>query len=184
MTAPGVAVDLREITEADLGRVGDIYNHAVLRTDTTLDTDPKTHAELVAWLRHHDERYPAIGAFAGGDLVGYGTLSPFAARGGYRASAELSIYLDPASVHRGIGTMLGRHLVDHAERAGMSTVLGLVTSTNAPCIRMLDKLGFEHFGVMRCIGHKMGRLVDLLVLQRLFDANIERYGGAPPYDGA
>jgi phosphinothricin acetyltransferase len=57
----------------------------------------------------------------------------------------------------------------------MSTVLALITSTNEASRRLFTKAGYQQNGSMRAIGHKLGHLVDLDILQRLFPENFARY---------
>lgn len=181
MTAQaGRELVVRPLVPPDLGRVTTIYNTAVRETSATLDTEERSLAEFEDWLRHHDGRYLAIGAVRGDDLLGYAALSPFAARGGYRVSAEMSIYVDPVHSGRGVGSMLGARLVEHGEAAGFTTLLSLTTSTNVAPQRIVENLGFVRTGTLRCIGFKLGRLVDLVCHQRWFEENIARCGGAPP----
>lgn len=172
-------VTVRPLEPRDLERVAAIYNQVVRDTAATLDTEEKSLEELAAWLRHHDERYPAIAAVRGQEFLGYATLSPFAARGGYRISAELSIYLDPAHTGRGVGATLATTLIEHARAAGFSTLLSLTTSTNVAPQRLVERLGFTYTGRLRCIGYKHGQLVDLVCHQLFFEDTIARCGGAP-----
>lgn len=170
---------MRGLTSADAAVAAAIYNHAVFNTDATLDTEERTEEAAQDWIvEHSTERYPVLGVFVDSQLAGYGTLSPFARRGGYLASAEISVYVAPEHHGRGIGTALCARLTEHAERVGMSTVLALVTSTNEVSQRLFVKAGYQWTGTMKVIGHKLGHLVDLNILQRLFPENFARYDGS------
>ncbi|KAB1935296.1 N-acetyltransferase [Micromonospora sp. ALFpr18c] len=176
---------IRPLTPGDLPEVTRIYNHAVRNTTATLDTDEKTVADMAGWLDHHDDRYRAIGLEHDGRLIGYGCLSPFASRGGYRVSAEISIYVAPESHGAGIGRQLCAWLSYHAEEAGFTTVLGLTTSTNTASIRMLEAVGYVPGGALTRIGRKHGELIDLAIYQRFYERNIDHYlqGGDVPRMG-
>lgn len=168
---------LRPLEPADAAATAAIYNYAVRHTDATLDTEERTEAAARAWIADHGtDRYPALGAFLDGMLVGYGTLSPFARRGGYYASAEISVYVAPDFHGRSVGTVLCARLTDQAERAGLSTVLALITATNEASRRLFLSAGYQEHGSIRAIGHKLGHLVDLDIFQRLFPENFPRYG--------
>lgn len=178
MTMPTPVI--RPLTVADLDRVIEVYNHAVRCTDATLDTDEKSVEEMAAWLDRHGGRYPAVGAEVNGVLAGYGTLSPFAARGGYLASAEASVYVAPDSQGRGVGAALCGWLTDHAEHSGLSTVVALISSTNSASLRMVARIGYQNNGVLSHIGYKLGHFVSLEVHQRVFADNVRnRVGSAP-----
>lgn len=169
--------EIRALQPVDAAAAAAIYNHAVRTTDATLDTVDRTETAARAWLADHaTERYPALGAFLDGTLAGYGTLSPFARRAGYYASAEISVYVAPEAQGRRVGTALCAQLTEHAERVGLASVLALVTATNEASRRLFLKAGYQDSGSMRAIGHKLGHLVDLDILQRLFPDNFHRYG--------
>lgn len=164
---------VRPLTTADLERVREVYNHAVRTSEATLDTEEKSLAEVAAWLKAHGGRYPAVGADVDGVLAGYGMLSPFADRGGYRCSAELSVYVAPEFKGLGVGATLCEWLTEHGRRSGMSTVLSLVTSTNATALNGVKLAGYQYTGVLRRVGYKFGRYLDLEVHQRFFDEDVE-----------
>ena len=175
-----MTLQLRPLTAADAEAAAAIYNDSVRDTDAALDMAERTHEEALRWIGEHSgPRYPALGATIDGELAGYGTLSPFARRAGYLASAEISIYVAPHRKRVGVGRALCAALTRDAEGAGLSTVLALITSTNVASHRLFASAGYEHTGTMRHIGYKLGRLVDLDVLQRVFPDNFPLYDGTP-----
>ncbi|PZT71866.1 MULTISPECIES: GNAT family N-acetyltransferase [unclassified Streptomyces] len=177
--ATAADIVLRPLTAADLPDVQATLRHAVHHTDATLDYREKSLDELGAWLTAHHGRYPALAADAGGRFAGYGTLSPFSARKGYLASAELSVYLAPDARGRGVGSALCTRLTKEAERAGMSTVVAFISSGNEASRRMVLRNGYRHEGVLRKIGYKRGHLIDLDIYQHTFPRNCARYDGSP-----
>lgn len=168
---------LRPLQRSDVARVTAIYNAAVRDSPATMDTEEKSEADFETWLEHHDERYAAIGAFDDEGLVGYAALSPFAARGGYQVSAEISIYLHPAHAGRRVGSMLAAALVEHGRTAGFTTILSLTTSTNVAPQRIVENLGFVRTGTLHHIGYKLGQLVSLVCHQLFFEEAVARCGG-------
>ncbi|MCX4823164.1 GNAT family N-acetyltransferase [Streptomyces sp. NBC_01142] len=167
---------IRRLEAEDLTAVREIYNHAVRRSNSTLDTEEKTPGQMLQWLDHHGDRYPAVAADIDGRLVGYGSLSQFASRGGYRASAEISVYVDPRFQGVGVGTALCGWLTRHAEDTGFTGVLAVITSDNTRSRRLFTHAGYTYTGVLNDIGYKRGSLVDLALYQRGFPANRARYG--------
>ena len=117
----------------------------------------------------------AVVAERDGHVLGYGTLSPFAARGGYFPSTEISVYVAPDAQGMGVGGALTGWLVDFAREEGYSTIISFNTDTNVASIRMIERHGFVRTGLIRHIGVKLGRLVDLAVFQLVFPENLPRY---------
>lgn len=175
MTTSAPTTTVRAATVADLEDLRTIYNHAVLHTDATLDTEEKTPEQMTAWLAAHGGRNAAVVAEREGRVIGYGTLSPFAARGGYFPSTEISIYIAPGAQGMGVGKILTGRLVDFAREAGYSTIISFNTDTNIASIRMIERYGFVRTGLIQHIGVKFGKLVNLAVFQLVFPENLPRY---------
>lgn len=161
-------VTVREVHESDLDRLREIYNDAVEHTLATMDTEPRSAEQMTQWWHaHRGERYIARVAEVEGSVVGYGFLSPFAGRGGYQASCEISIYLARAAQGRGIGSLFMRELTRYGLAVGFSTVMGFATSTNTASIRMMRSEGYTFVGTLRDAARKHGRLVSLSIWQKL-----------------
>ena len=161
-----MTLHIRPTEEGDLPALTAIYNHAVEQTLTTLDTDPKSLEQMARWLADHDgERYCAVTAVDDGAIVGYASLSPFAPRGGYLASAEVSTYVAPEAQGRGVGARLTRFVTDEAVRRGFTTVLGMLTANNHASQRMIERIGYKPSGAWSAIGVKQGVLIDMLMFQ-------------------
>lgn len=178
MGEPEPAAEIvRSAEEGDLGRIAEIYNHAVATGTATLDWDPRSVASMADWwaLHRHAGRHRAVVLEDGSHVLGWASLSPFAARRGYRASAELSVYLAPEAIGRGRGGVLCAALTEHARRAGLASVLGLCTDTNLASITMLERHGYTRCGAWSSVGYKQGRLVGLVLFEIVFAENCARY---------
>lgn len=164
--APRAGGRIRAAQPGDLERLRAVYNHAVLHTDATLDTEEKSPEDFREWFAEHQGRYRA-GVYLddGGRACGYAALSAFSRRGGYHPLAELSVYLAPHAQGRGCGTALTRWALDQAGRRDFATIVCFVTTTNEASGRMLARCGFERTGVMRRAGRKLGAFVDLGIWQ-------------------
>ena len=157
---------IRLAEPGDLVSLRAVYNHAVVHTDATLDTDEKTAQDFEDWLAEHQERYCAgVHVTVDGQVCGYATLSAYARRGGYYPLTELSVYLAPDAQGQGYGTALTRWVLAQARERDFATVVGFVTTTNEASERMLVKCGFEQTGVMRQAGRKFGKYIDLGIWQ-------------------
>jgi L-amino acid N-acyltransferase YncA len=172
-----ISGEVRLVEFTDLYRIREIYNDAVRYTDATLDTEPKSDADFHAWYADHQGRYRAVVLDLPQDgLVGYGSLSPFARRGGYYPLTEVSVYLAPQFRGRGYGKRLLARLDEEADRLGYATLLALITSTNTASIRLFQGAGFQCTGTLRQAGYKHGHYVSLDIYQRFLRAP----GDGPP----
>jgi len=162
---------LRLATAADLGGIFAIYDHEVLHGTATFDTQPKTLAQRQEWLAQHDpERYPVVVAEVGGAIVGWGSISRWSDRCAYARTAEDSVYVADRWRGRGIGRMILTELLARAEAAGIRVVVARIVEGNPASIRLHEAHGFERIGVMRGVGEKFGRVLDVVLMDRRLGA--------------
>ena len=160
----------RPATVEDLKAVTDIYNEAVLTTYATFDLEPKTEEEQGAWLASHDRKHPVLVAELDGVVIGWASLSQWSSRSAYAGTAEISLYIKEEFRGRGAGRRLLEDIMREGERAGLHTVLARITTGNAVSIHLHESVGFEHVGVMREVGRKFDRMLDVLLMQRIYPA--------------
>jgi phosphinothricin acetyltransferase len=160
---------IRDATTADLPGILAIYNE-VIRTSTAVYTERETDlAERRAWF---DQRrslgYPVLVAVDPVDnsVLGYASFGDFRPWPGYRHTAEHSIYLRVDARGRGLGAALLEALLIRARDLGKHVMIAGIDAANPASIRLHEKLGFERAGLLRAVGTKFGRWLDLLFMQR------------------
>lgn len=159
---------IRESAISDLREITEIYNDAILTTTATFDTLPKTLEEQEVWFSHHGDHYPLIVAEAQGQVVGWASLSRWSDRCAYSQTAELSFYVKDGYRGQGIGRKLLETIILKGKDAGLHTVISRITSENEKSIYLHEEAGFEHIGVMREVGTKFGRLLDVTMMQLIY----------------
>jgi len=160
---------IRPAAESDLAAVRDIYNHYVAHSTCTFQVEPETAAERLAWFRGRASAHPVTVAELGGAVVGWAALSPWKSRCGYARSAEASVYVHPDHLRRGLGRALLADLVERARAAGLHTLLGGTCTEHAGSLALQAALGFERVGLVREVGFKFGRWLDVAYTQLLLD---------------
>jgi phosphinothricin acetyltransferase len=159
---------IRPATRADAAAIAAIYNQAVENTVATFDTVPETVAAREAWLDEHTRpQHPVLVAEVDGHVAGWSSLSSYSTRCAYDSTVEVSTYIDEACQGRGIGPSLTAAVLDAGKAGGVHAVLSRICTENERSIRMAKQGGFFEVGVMREVGRKFGRTLDVLVLERL-----------------
>jgi len=160
------AVTLRRAEARDLAPITDIYNHAVLHTTATADYDPITVESRRKWLTGLEAAgLVAIVAESGDEVVGWGALVPYSDRMGYRFTAYDSVYLRPDFQGRGVGRTLLSHLIQHAQSAGLHSIIASVDSDNTASIRLHQSFGFQAVAHFPELVFKFDRWLDVIHLQ-------------------
>jgi phosphinothricin acetyltransferase len=80
---------------------------------------------------------------------------------------EDSVYVDTAHRAQGVGRAVLAELTRLATAHGFHTVVGWVVGDNEASIALHRSCGFELVGVEREVGRKLGRWLDVAVLQRM-----------------
>jgi phosphinothricin acetyltransferase len=161
---------IRPATEGDLKAILDIYNDAVARTTATFDTQPRTMDGHRRWFAEHAPAHPVLVASGGARVVGWASLSRYSERCAYDGTAEVSLYVEEGSRGRGIGTKLLDALIEAGRTAGLHTIVSRIAADNAISIRMHRKHGFATAGTMREVGRKFGKLLDVVIMQLIYDS--------------
>jgi L-amino acid N-acyltransferase YncA len=170
---PSLDADLEEALQVRLATFDDaeairaIYNREVTSSAVTFDLVPRTLEDQRVWLAGHSGAYPAIVAEAGGEVLGFGSLSPYRERPGYATTVEDSVYVRHDQQGRGVGKALLRELVRLAAAHGFHAVMARIVDGHEASIRLHRSCGFGLVGVEREVGRKLGRWMDVVVMQRL-----------------
>lgn len=159
---------IRSATLGDLPEITAIYNDAIARSTATFDTEPKSTEQQLRWFEAHGPRAPVLVAESSGVILGWASLSPWSDRCAYSDTVENSVYVRESAREQGTGSALLGALLEEGRRAKLHTVIARIVDENASSIRLHERYGFERIGVMREVGKKFGRLLDVLLMQKIF----------------
>jgi L-amino acid N-acyltransferase YncA len=158
---------IRDAREADLETIVRIYNAAIPGRLATADTDPVSTESRHPWFRDRDvARYPLWVFEAEGQVGAWLSFGKFYGRPAYAATAEVSLYVDPAMQRQGLATRLLEEALARAPALGLSTFLGFVFAHNERSVALCRKYGFEEWGHLPRVAVLDGVERDLLILGR------------------
>lgn len=161
-------MELRTATLDDAEAIRALYNHEVLTGTATFDLRPRTPEEQRRWLADRAGAHAVlVAAGEGGELLGFGALSPYRDRPAYRTTVEDSVYVAPGAQGQGVGRGLLDGLVDTAVARGFHTVVARISDHNEASVALHERCGFEVVGVEREVGRKFSRWLDVIVMQRI-----------------
>lgn len=158
---------IRKAEERDLPQLRDIYNYEVIHGVATFDTEIKSLEDRRVWLAQHNVgNHPLLVAELDGTVAGYASLSRYRERAAYDATVELSVYVDPRFRRKGVARKLMQAILDDARaREDVHTVISVITGGNEASVRLHEEFGFVYSGVLKEVGIKFGRKLDIVNYQ-------------------
>ena len=161
-------MEIRRAVVDDAEAIRAIYNAEVTGSTVTFDLVPRTSQEQVDWLVKRSGAYAVLVAVDDdGALLGFASLSPFRERPAYSTTVEDSVYVDRERRAGGVGRALLEALVETAVAHGFHAMIARIVGGHDASIALHERVGFEIVGTEREVGRKMGRWLDVVVMERL-----------------
>lgn len=167
------AFEIRPATRTDMADVREIYNYYVTNSVVTLDEKKWSHGRWTEKFDYlHKLGLPFLVAVSpSGQILGYGLVSPWTGKSGYRYTVENSIYLGQAATGKGLGRALLEALIAACEELGIREMVAVISDKGAEAsVALHEKLGFVEVGRMGRVGFKFGRWLGTIYLQKHLDA--------------
>lgn len=160
---------VRIATRDDLPAINSIYNHEIEFGVATWDYDPWTLEARQAWFDERADDEPVLVIELDGHVAGFGYLSWYRSKIGYRFTREDSLYLVPTYQRRGLGARLLEALIEQAKALGLRTLIAQIETSNEASISLHENFGFGRLGIERHVGRKFDRWLDAQPMQLLLD---------------
>ena len=161
---------IRLATAIDLTDINAIYNHYVLHSTCTYQTEPETPEARAAWFAAHGPEHPITIGEVAGKIVAWGSLSRFHPRAAYGKTVENSVYVRPELHRRGIGRAMLLDLIERAKLISHHTIIAAIDAEQAPSVKLHAAAGFVQIGLLKEVGFKFGRWLDVIYMQRMLNA--------------
>ncbi len=156
------AIEILPLTSEMWNDVERIYLEGIATKNATFETQAPNWE---SWDTTH-RKDCRITASIDGRIVGWAALSPISRRRVYAGVAEISIYVDAAYRHQGVGSALMTAMIEQSEAAGIWTLQAGIFPENTASIELHKKHGFRILGIREKIGMMDGRWRDIAFLER------------------
>lgn len=159
---------LHDAREDDMPTVQAIYAEHVLCGLSSFELEPPSLSEL---MRRRAEvlakGLPYLVAKRAGEIVGYGYVTPYRPRPGYRFTVENSVYVREGMGGQGVGQAILCELIARCEQGEWRQMVAVIgNSENIASLKLHERQGFRRVGVFESVGFKHGRWVDTVLMQR------------------
>lgn len=165
-------MEIRDATGADSRGITAIYNDAVLNGRAIWNQTAVDVANRGQWIVDHERAgLPVLVAVENGAVLGYASYGPYRNFEGYSKTVENSVYIREGQRGKGVGKALMAELIERARADGRHVMIAAIESQNVGSIRLHEKFGFEHVGLLKEVGYKFGTWLDLVFLQLTLNEN-------------
>lgn len=154
---------IRHATEADLERISEIYNHYIVDSHVSFDTEAWPEERRRQWWEHYQRS--VLVAEQDGAVVGTAYAGPYRHKAAYASSVETTVVLDPAATGTGLGTALLGALIELLREQGVHRAYAIIALPNEASVAVHHKLGYREIGTLDEVGFKMGRYWSTLMME-------------------
>jgi phosphinothricin acetyltransferase len=150
-----------------LARVGDaatiaaIYEPHVAASPTSFETDVPSADEIARRITERLRSHPWLVYEERDEIAGYAYATTHRVRAAYQWSVETSAYVAEPFRRRRIGQALYTSLFRILAAQGYVNAYAGITLPNPASVALHESVGFEHIGVYRRIGFKLGAWHDV-----------------------
>src|SRR5437870_12465140 len=96
--------NVRPAEPRDAPRISEIYNEGIEDGQATLETRPRTRADIVEKL-NTPRNYLVVAEFSH-TILGWASITPYSGRECYAGVGEASVYISRSARHQGLGRLL------------------------------------------------------------------------------
>ena len=140
----------------------DIYRQGLDGRNATFETEVP---DFSAWYKKFHPAFLWV-ALDNNKVIGWAGLQPVSVRKVYEGVVEVTVYVDNASVGKGIGTALMKHLIEESEKAGIWTLYASIFPENTASIRLHLSNGFREIGYREKIAKLDGKWRNTVLFER------------------
>jgi L-amino acid N-acyltransferase YncA len=161
-------VSIRPARMEDATALAAIYAPAVLTGTASFELEPPSAAEMAQRLmKVKSHGWPWLVHVTMGKVDGYAYVTQFRDRPAYRYCGETSVYVAPDAQRTGIGHALLLAVSSAARTAGFRQLIAVIgDSGNDASIGLHAACGFERVALLKQIGEKFGKPLDIVMMQR------------------
>lgn len=155
---------LRPAGQGDVAAILSIWNPLIRDTAITFTTEERDAPGLSALVTGRGPAF--IVAADGDDVLGFATHARFRPGPGYACTVEHTVILAAAARGQGTGRALMAALERQARDEGVRVMIGALSGENPGALAFHLRLGFAQVGHLPQVGHKFGRAMDLVLVQK------------------
>ena len=167
---PQNELSIRLGTPDDASDIARIYNHYILESSITFETEGVSDENRREWIAQFTEDGPyqlLVATNPAGQVLGFTASVRYHPRAAYYTSVMTSVYLDKDATGQGMGRPLYESLLERLEKhPELHRAYALVALPNPASLALHKKTGFREVGTLQEAGKKFGQYLSVQILER------------------
>ena len=162
---------IRVAKDSDVNSIVKIYNYYVSETVATFEEEKLLPKDMLAriakvrstnlpWIVAEDEE---------NNIIGYAYASQWKERHCYRFSVEVTVYLSPDNISKGVGSQLYEALFSDLKSKSIRVAIGGITLPNPASVALHEKFGMKQVAHFKEVGFKFNQWLDTGYWQKTLD---------------
>ena len=157
------------LQDKDYPFVKEIYDYYVVNTTVSFATNKISLAELRKTIQTGHPKYKSFLIKVNSEICGFCYFSKYRKRQAYDRTAEISVYLKPGFLGKGVGKLTLQKMETVARENKISVLIGVITAENHQSVGLFEKCGYEKCAHFRKVGEKFNRILDVVAFQKILD---------------
>ena len=159
---------VRDATDADVAQIAAIYAREVETGVATFEETPPSKQDMLGRMTNIKRLgLPYLVAEQAGKVLGYAYAGQFHPRVAYRYTLEDTVYIHEEARRQGVARALLNELMARSQAIGCRQMVALITHVPHSASEALHaELGFRPVGILKAVGYKFGRWLDVAYMQR------------------
>lgn len=148
----------------------DIYNHYIENSFAAYP-EQKVSYEFYGMMLEKTKDYPAFAIVNDSisKVVGFCYLKMYHPFSAFKETAEITYFIEPLEVGKGIGKLALNLLEEKAKEKGIRQILASISSKNEQSLIFHLKNGFKECGRFTNVGKKKGEHFDIIWMQKMIE---------------
>ena len=154
---------IRPAQPSDAKAIAELYNHYILHSHATFETEPIDEAEMGMRIKRVQDKLKLPWNVLEIDekVVGYAYATQWKPRVAYARTVETSVYVDKDQFGKGYGKALYNELIGRLKAEGFHALLGGISLPNDGSVTLHEKLGFQKVAHFKETGFKFDQWIDV-----------------------
>lgn len=152
---------VRNVRSDDCNAIADIYNHYVVNSTASFETEPITAGDMRRRIDVISSSYPYFVYEVDNKIMGFCYAHAWKERAAYSKTLETTVYVADEFRGKGIGRCLISRLIDECRNRGYEVLVACITAENNPSCNIHLKMGFRQVSLFERVGIKFGRHLDV-----------------------